>query len=593
MCSDMTLKRPEILAPGGSIESIETAVAAGADAVYVGVGNLNARARAGNLREEQLAGLVCFCHEAGTRVYVTLNIPVTALNLKETARVMALCHQAGADALIVRDPIVMKTATAMIPDIPIHASTQAGVHNVETARRMAGLGCRRLILARECSRKDIIEIREALPDVEIEIFAFGAMCFGVSGMCMMGHHVSGRSGNYGSCCQSCRLPYFDRDGRPLGYVFSMKDLDLVPHIPELAGIGVDSLKIEGRLKTPAWVGCVTRWLKTAVDRPVPGLTPQEYEQFNRDVSVMYSRPRTDGYFTGLTDWDNLMSPGNQTHMGLDVGPFKSRRDYSGTAVSFVTPVDINIRDGLLIKVVDKSSPDGFAYVPIGIRTLIDGNGRTAIRIAEGRQVRVPLPEELSGRTIAGVAIHSADSVRARYRKVDRHVPADVIEGRPPAPAWRRVTVDASSIEAEMTIGRCRATARVPITSEAATGSGLDQERLAKYFDADEYSIQPGLFINPSILKAARRELISAFEGAREAELASLETALAERMAAMSNHFQPSDDELMKSGLAALTKVTGLKAGRVFTSAGDGFEIVPGPNVTRIMAFDQETGGDEP
>jgi len=576
------LKRPEILAPGGSIESIEAAVTYGADAVYLGVGSLNARSRAGNLREEQLAGVVRYCHEGGTRVHVTLNIPVTTLNAAETARVLAICHQAGVDAVIVRDPVVMKTAARLIPDLPIHASTQAGVHSVETARRMAELGCSRVILARECSRRDIAEIRAALPDTEIEVFVFGAMCFGISGLCIMGHAVSGRSGNYGSCCQSCRLPYFDLDGKPVGYAFSMKDLDLVPHVAELVSLGVDSFKIEGRLKTPAWVACVTKWLKTAVDRPIPGLTAAEYDQFNREVSVMYSRPRTDAYFLGRTDASELLSVDHQTHMGLDAGPFKVRRDYSGTSIAFDTPVDINIRDGLLLKLADPDAPEGVSFVPVGIRALIDGRGRNAIRIAQGHEIRVPLPDEIDGTAIRGVAVHSADSVRARYRKIERHVPASVLDSESPAPEWRQVTVRADAISATMEIGRHTDTATVCIASEQATGPGLDPGKMSKYFGSADYSIAPGLFVNPTILKSARRELASAFEIGRMEAVSKLAATIQDSMVSMSGDFQPTDDELMAGGFAALSRVTGLPAGRVFTSAGDGFEIAPTGNHTKIL-----------
>lgn len=580
--SGRALKRPEILAPGGSIESIEAAVAYGADAVYLGVGNLNARSRAGNLREDQLAGVVRYCHEGGTRVHVTLNIPVTALNAAETARVLALCHQAGADAVIVRDPVIMKTAARLIPDMPIHASTQAGVHSVETARRMADLGCSRVILARECSRREIAEIRAALPDTEIEVFVFGAMCFGISGLCMMGHAVSGRSGNYGSCCQSCRLPYFDLDGKPVGYAFSMKDLDLVPHVAELAALGVDSFKIEGRLKTPAWVACVTNWLKIAVDRPFPGLTAAQYDQFNREVSVMYSRPRTDAYFLGRTDASELLSVNHQTHMGLDAGPFTVRRDYSGTSIAFRTPVDINIRDGLLLRLSDPEAPEGISFVPVGIRALIDGRGRNAIRIAQGHEIRVPLPDEIDGTSIRGVAVHSADSVRARYRKIERHMSASVLNGDPPAPEWRQVTVRTDSITAIMAIGRHTDNAAAAIASEEATGAGLDPEKLSKYFGNADYSVEPGLFVNPTMLKSARRELASAFENSWLEAVSMLADAIHESLTSMSGDFQPTDDELMSTGFAALSRVSGLPAGRVFTSAGDGFEIVPTGNHTKIL-----------
>ena len=576
-------KIPEILAPGGSIEAIETAMANGADAVYLGVGDLNARARAANLQEPQLPGIVEYVHSFGSRVYVTLNIPVTRFNVRETARTMAACHESGVDALIVRDPVIMKTAAALLPDLPIHASTQAGVHSVETARRMADLGCRRVILARECSRNDISAIRKALPDLELEVFVFGAMCFGVSGLCMMGHSVSGRSGNHGACCQSCRLPYFDTGDEPVGYVFSMKDLDLVPHIPELVALGVAAFKIEGRLKTPSWVGCVTKWLRTALDRPVPGLDSAEYAQFDRDVSVLFSRRRTDGFFVGDTDAETVLSTDNQTHAGLDVGQFRSRQDHTGHWISFKTPVDINVRDGLLVKVGDDSAPGGCQWLPVGVRALVDGRGRSAIRIAAGHDVSVPLPEELRRSTVLAVHIHSADSVRARYRKVERPVPGAVVEGTVPWPEFLAAEVRADSITASMRLGRFKAAASCPIESSAARAEGISADHLKKYFGMARTTITPGLFVNPSSLKAARRELIAGFMAARDEEIRQRAEALATRISSMSDQFQPSDDELIDrgNGTVAISRVTGMKEGCVYTSGGDGFRIEPGADSTRI------------
>ena len=293
--------RPEVLAPGGGLEAIEVAVAHGADAVYAGVGTLNARVRAANLSEAQLPGVARFVHEVGARLYVPLNVPLRPEDRDETARILALCDAAGVDAVILRDPILMRLCRDRFPSLAVHASTQAGVHSVETARRAAELGCRRVILARECSRDTIARIREALPDLELEVFVFGAQCFGVSGLCLMGEATTGRSGNYGACSQACRLPYFDPSGNPVGHPFSMKDLDLLPDVPDLVAMGVSALKVEGRLKSPSWVGCVVEWLRRALDRPRPGLSPEELEAFHRDVSVLYSRPRTDGFFHGITD----------------------------------------------------------------------------------------------------------------------------------------------------------------------------------------------------------------------------------------------------------------------------------------------------
>ncbi len=576
-------RRPEILAPGGSIEAIEVALAHGADAIYLGVGTLNARTRARNLTEGELPGVVAYVHSFGAKVYAALNVPLQPGQIEDAARTLAACHDAGVDAAIVRDPVLMQVASRRYPDLPLHASTQFGVMDPTSARRARDLGCRRVILAREVSREDVARIRREVPDVEVEVFVFGAQCFAVSGQCLLGQAVSRRSGNYGACSQPCRLPYFADDGREVGHIFSMRDIDLVSHVPELVRMGITALKIEGRLKSPAWVGCVVHWQRRALDKPGdPGLDPGELRAFDREVSVLYSRPRTAAFFEGRTDAASLTTLESPGHRGLDVGAFTTVPGTPEAFVRFRTPVDLNIRDGLLLTVSDPAAEGGVAYVPMGIRELHDEQGRAIFRVSAERVVSVPIRER---RPIQAVAIHSCDPIRARYQRVDRRVPGPVAEGIPPTPTFTRVAVRPDAISVAMQRGRRVVEAHHPIVSEPARNAGLDAERAARVFGDARFDILPGLFVNPTLLKEARRTFVAAFEQAREAAIAADAQALLDDLSARSGSFQAPDADLLARGPAAISRVTGLPPIAVRTSGGTRFRIEARGHATVIHAID--------
>jgi collagenase-like PrtC family protease len=582
-------KRPEILAPGGSLEAIETAAGHGADAVYAGVGSLNARVRAANLTEAQLPGVVEFLHDTGTRLYVPLNVPLAPEDRDQAARILAICDATGVDAVILRDPALMRLCRDRFPSLAVHASTQAGIHSVETARRAQDLGCRRVILARECSRNDIAAIRDALPQLELEVFVFGAQCFAVSGLCLMGAATTGRSGNHGACSQACRLPATDEAGRPVGYPFSMKDLDLFADLAELAALGVAAFKIEGRLKSPAWVGCVVDWMRMALDRSQPGLSESELEAFHRDVSVLFSRPRTSGFFHGMTDAADQIDIQAPGHRGCDAGEFGTRKTPEGQMLCFRTPVDLNIRDGLLLEVDAPDLPGGIEFVPISIRELFDEMRRPAMRLPAGRNVEVAVEVR---RKIIHVAIHSSDGVRVRYGRVERRIPGPVVAGEIPAPRFDTVEIRPDKVRATMIRGPLRFDGEASIQSQPARGDGLSPAMLSKHFGEATYDLTPGLYVNPSDLKRVRRELISAFEAARIAsEVARTQDAVA---FLTEDPGPPSrtDADLLAHGPVAISRVTGMKAGVLVVQNGTRFLVEPTASGTIIRVVNDRKAGPE-
>ncbi len=280
----------ELLAPAGSMEAVAAAVQNGADAVYLGYGDFNARRNAKNFSQEEFAAAVSYCHVRGAKVYLTLNTLLTDRELPRAAEFAAQASALGADAVLVQDMGVVRLLRQVAPDLPVHASTQMTLHNLDGVKMAAELGMTRVVLSRELSRDQIEYICQRSP-VEIEVFAHGALCMCYSGQCFLSSIIGGRSGNRGLCAQPCRLKYGwgdKADSNPL----SLKDLSLAGHLRELRKMGVACLKLEGRMKRPEYVAVVTGIYSRAIkeDREP---TAEELEQ----LRAAFSRQGfTQGYY---------------------------------------------------------------------------------------------------------------------------------------------------------------------------------------------------------------------------------------------------------------------------------------------------------
>lgn len=277
---------PELLAPAGSFEALLAAVEGGADAVYVGGKSFSARAFAKNFDLDELRDAVRYCHIHGVKLYVTLNTLIYDKELSAALEYAAELYKMGIDALIIADLGLVSLIRERIPDLELHASTQASAHNSTGADELARLGFKRVVLARELSRENMTATTEKCIS-ETEVFLHGALCVCHSGQCLFSSLVGGRSGNRGECAQPCRLPYCG--GK---YPLSLRDLSLAEHIPELLNTGVASLKIEGRMKSPDYVLRVTSIYRRLLDEK-RSATKAELEELSR----AFSRGGfTDGYF---------------------------------------------------------------------------------------------------------------------------------------------------------------------------------------------------------------------------------------------------------------------------------------------------------
>ncbi|MDD3339457.1 MAG: U32 family peptidase [Lachnospiraceae bacterium] len=310
------MRHPELLVPASSLEVLKVAVIFGADAVYIGGEAFGLRAKAKNFSKEDMAEGIVFAHAHQVKVYVTANILAHNGDLEGAKEYFRELKELKPDALIIADPGMFMLAGKICPEIERHVSTQANNTNYETYLFWHKLGAKRVVSARELSMAEIKDIRAQIPDeLEIETFVHGAMCISYSGRCLLSNYFTGRDANQGACTHPCRwkyavveeqrpgeyLPVYENDRGT--YIFNSKDLCMIEHIPDLLDAGIDSLKIEGRMKTALYVATVARTYRRALDDYAqdPKLYEQNMEWYKDQISNCTYRQFTTGFFYGRPD----------------------------------------------------------------------------------------------------------------------------------------------------------------------------------------------------------------------------------------------------------------------------------------------------
>lgn len=302
------MKKAELLAPAGNVEKLKTAIHYGADAVFLGGKMFNLRAGSNNFSDEELEECVQYAHERGKRVYVTLNIIPHNEELEQLPDYVKFLEKIGVDAVIVADLGVFQIVKENT-NLAISVSTQASNTNWRSVKMWKDMGAKRVVLAREISLENIMEIRQKVPDIELEVFVHGAMCMSVSGRCLLSNYMTGRDANRGDCAQSCRWKYSvveeTRPGEYMPvyedergtYIFSSKDLCTIEFIDKILELGVDSLKIEGRMKGIFYVANVVKVYRDALDSFYSG--NYEYNpKWKEELKATSNRSYTDGFYKG-------------------------------------------------------------------------------------------------------------------------------------------------------------------------------------------------------------------------------------------------------------------------------------------------------
>lgn len=306
------MRKPEILAPAGSLDRLKIAIDFGADAVYIGGGRLNLRAFSDNFTNEEMAEGIKYCHDRGKKLYVTMNVFPRNHDLKGVEEYIKGLYDLGVDAIIVADPSIVAAAKVAAPNLEIHLSTQANITNWMATKFWYDQGVKRIVLARELTLKEITEINEKTPEgCELEVFIHGSMCVAYSGRCLISNYMLGRDANKGICSNACRYKYYiveetrpgeyypiveDDDGT---YIMNSKDLCMIEHIPEIVRSGVHSLKIEGRMKNEFYVASTVKAYREAVDAYCENPEGYKFKQEWLDAVLKIShRQYHTGFFFG-------------------------------------------------------------------------------------------------------------------------------------------------------------------------------------------------------------------------------------------------------------------------------------------------------
>ena len=311
--------------PAGGMETLKVAVNYGADAVYMGGSRFGLRAKADNFTYDEMKRAVEYAHAHGVKVYVTVNIFAHNEDIEGLKSYFEEIRDIGIDAVLIADPGVFSLAREIIPDVEIHISTQANNTNYMTYRFWYDMGVKRVVCARELSLREIKEIRNNIPDdLEIEAFVHGAMCISYSGRCLLSNYFTGRDANKGACTHPCRWKYTvmeeTRPGEYLPveedergtYIFNSKDLCMIDHIPDLVDAGIESLKVEGRMKTSLYVAVAARTYREAIDDyfASPELYESKLEHYREEISSCTMRDFTTGFYYGKPKYEDQIYDNN-------------------------------------------------------------------------------------------------------------------------------------------------------------------------------------------------------------------------------------------------------------------------------------------
>ena len=510
----------ELLAPAGDFSTALSAFAAGADAVYLGLGEFSARAFAQNFSIEELSDLVRYARAKGKKVYVAFNTLIDESDIDSAVDILSRIDRAGPDAVILQDLGIARICRRYFPGLEMHASTQLVAHNLEGVLSLAKIGFKRIVLARELSLAEISSIVRRAGDLEFEVFIHGALCYSVSGLCLYSAMEKNRSGNRGKCAYCCRLPQ-ECDGEKI-LAYSMKDLRLGRDILKLAEAGVKSLKIEGRMKSDVYVASTVSYYRAILDG-VPGKVSES------DLETVFSRPTTKLYFDGVDSSDvkesgGVIDPVSLGHRGTFIGTVKRvTKDREGFDwLRFHTLRALERHDGLQFDEVDENGK----RLGMGIGEMRRAiSRRNEFEVPAGEDVEILLPKdgEIAGRLKEGTRIYCSASQAVRrlfptpsFRKSE--YPGGV-------PLEVALELESSQMSASVVFRGVPLKVSLPCSLQAAKDPLRTKEAAVKAFSKlgdSDYTLKnleivtgKDLFAPMSVLNELRRDLIALIDDSRE------------------------------------------------------------------------------
>ncbi len=401
------MKKPELLAPAGSFEKAKVAFMYGADAVYCGTASLSLRSRA-EVDDNDLEKTIKYAHSIGKKVYAALNIYAWDTNYEEIEKQVKMLDEVHVDAIIASDGGVIQKIREIAPNIEIHVSTQANVVSYHAAKFWYDNGAKRVILGRETSKDQIQEIMKNKPeDLEVEMFIHGALCWAYSGRCFLSEYLSCRSANLGDCSQSCRWAYnmyLEEKNKPGNlmpvetdengtYILSSKDLCLIKEIPQIIEIGVDSLKIEGRLKTEYYLASVVNVYRNAIDDYMANPEGYDYTKYLKELEKVKTRGLTTFYFNDRNNKDFQEYEGKQYNPDYEFGGKILEEKSANSRVLIEIKNKLSVGDTLELIIPNEIKPQAFT-----IEKLYDSETREEISTVnpgkQGQTVILEIPFEV-------------------------------------------------------------------------------------------------------------------------------------------------------------------------------------------------------
>ncbi len=401
------MKKPELLAPAGSFEKAKVAFMYGADAVYCGTASLSLRSRA-EVDDNDLEKTIKYAHSIGKKVYAALNIYAWDTNYEEIEKQVKMLDEVHVDAIIASDGGVIQKIREIAPNIEIHVSTQANVVSYHAAKFWYDNGAKRVILGRETSKDQIQEIMKNKPeDLEVEMFIHGALCWAYSGRCFLSEYLSCRSANLGDCSQSCRWAYnmyLEEKNKPGNlmpvetdengtYILSSKDLCLIKEIPQIIEMGVDSLKIEGRLKTEYYLASVVNVYRNAIDDYMANPEGYDYTKYLKELEKVKTRGLTTFYFNDRNNKDFQEYEGKQYNPDYEFGGKILEEKSANSRVLIEIKNKLSVGDTLELIIPNEIKPQAFT-----IEKLYDSETREEISTVnpgkQGQTVILEIPFEV-------------------------------------------------------------------------------------------------------------------------------------------------------------------------------------------------------
>lgn len=494
------MKKIELLAPAGNMESLIAAIEAGCDAVYLGGYMFGARSFAGNFSNEEIIEAVNYAHLYGVKVYVTVNTLIYEDEVDTLLNYVDFLHKNNVDAVIIQDIGMMDLLKQTYPNLEIHASTQMHIHNLEGVKLIEELGLSRVVLARETNIDEIKNIRKNT-NLALEVFIHGALCISYSGQCLMSSLIGRRSGNRGTCAQCCRQRYDlivnNQKVNQDEYLLSTKDLNTLDYIGELIDAGVDSLKIEGRMKRPEYVYLVVSLYRKAIDSY---LTKGEVVIANKDIielKKIFNRGFTKGFLFNETN-KNIVNQYRPNHMGIEIGEVISSNN---DKVKIKLSSDISIGDG--IRIIGEKEDTGLVITKI----FVNGVSVTDAHKNDIIEIKVKDLVKKNSKVLKTTDIKQLDNINQRIKQKLRKV---LINGKVEIKKDEAIKLQITDNHnmVEVSLGKVETAINSPITASQVEKQITKLGGTPYQFNKLDIELDDNVFVNITTLNEIRRQAIS-------------------------------------------------------------------------------------